>query len=404
MSDNVMPLERVNRTILLVLLSLAVFLSLASVLIIGPLIVALARTYAVSVSVAGQLAAAPAITWAIAAPLVGPFSDTYGQRRPLLLGLLLMVIGLLGAVVTWNFESMLALRLLTGLGAALVPPNCMAVISNTFPVARRGKAIGWLFSASGAGAALGMPAYAFLLGVGGWRLPFYATGFLASAVFLLCLVWLPRRKRAETLVSFISHYRTAGANPSIWYLLSANALQRVLFFGMFAYLAAYFFEAYRLAAKDITFLLAVAGSGGILGGFLGGRVADNAHRLTFLALSCLGAGLLAMLTFAEVDNAWAVALSACGTTTLTSISLPVTPTLLMELGGNSRTTAAGLFAVSNQVGTFVGPSAGGLILAVGGFPGIGLFFFVVSILAALLIWFKVREHPQKLGVEQIRSC
>ena len=166
MSDNVMPLEGANRTMLLVLLSLAVFLSLASVLIIGPLVVALAKTYAVSVSVAGQLAAAPAITWAIAAPLVGPFSDTYGQRRPLLLGLLLMVIGLLGAVLTWNFESMLALRLLTGLGAAMVPPNCMAVISDTFPVARRGKAIGWLFSASGAGAALGMPAYAFLRWVG----------------------------------------------------------------------------------------------------------------------------------------------------------------------------------------------------------------------------------------------
>src|SRR5262249_11444273 len=154
----------------------------------------------------------------------------------------------------------------------------------------------------------------------------------------------------------------------------------------------YFFEAYRLAADDITFLLAVAGSGGILGGFLGGRVAENKHRLTFLTLSCLGAGLFAMLTFAKVDNASAVAVLACGTATLTSISLPVTPTLLMELGGNSRTTAAGLFAVSNQVGAFVGPSVGGLILAVEGFPGIGLFFLAVSVLAALLIWFKVRQH------------
>jgi MFS transporter, DHA1 family, inner membrane transport protein len=139
-----MSREWINRAILLILLSLAVSLSLASVLIIGPLIIALADTYTVSVSLGGELAAAPAITWAIAAPLVGPISDTYGQRRPPLLGLLLMVIGFLGATLTRNFESMLALQLLTGLGAGLVPPNCIALISDTFPPASRGKAIGWL--------------------------------------------------------------------------------------------------------------------------------------------------------------------------------------------------------------------------------------------------------------------
>ena len=94
-----MGLYQGSRPALLILLSVAVFLSLASVLIVGPLLVSLAGAYRTSLAVTGQLAAAPAITWAIAAPLVGPISDTYGQRRPLLLGLLLMAAGLLGAVL-----------------------------------------------------------------------------------------------------------------------------------------------------------------------------------------------------------------------------------------------------------------------------------------------------------------
>ena len=263
-----MGLYQGSRPALLILLSVAVFLSLASVLIVGPLLVSLAGAYRTSLAVTGQLAAAPAITWAIAAPLVGPISDTYGQRRPLLLGLLLMAAGLLGAVLTRNFKSMLMLRLLTGIGAAMVPPNCIAVISETYPTEGRGKAIGWLFSASAVAAALGMPAFAFLLGIGGWHLPFYVIGGIALGVLVLCWAWLPHSTRKPGApTGFLSHYQTVAANPTVWYVLTSNALQRVLFFGMFAYLTAFFFDAHGVSAKDATLLLAVAGSGGILGRF-----------------------------------------------------------------------------------------------------------------------------------------
>ena len=61
------------------------------------------------------------------------------------------------------------------------------------------------------------------------------------------------------------------------------------------------------------------------------------------------------------------------------------------MAGNSRTTATGLFAVSNQVGVFGGPSLGGGLLALGGFPLVGLFCLGVSVLAAGVIRLKVRD-------------
>jgi hypothetical protein len=41
-----------------------------------------------------------------------------------------------------------------------------------------------------------------------------------------------------------------------------------------------------------------------------------------------------------------------------------------------------MYAVSNQLGSFGGTSLGGLILALGGFPLVGLFCLAVAVLAA----------------------
>jgi DHA1 family inner membrane transport protein len=270
--------------------------------------------------------------------------------------------------------------------------------------AERGKAIGWLFSATGSGAALGVPLVAALFAAGGWRLPFYVMGMAALGVWILGWIWLPWSPRQPGQpFAFFSHYREVGAHGTVWYVLTANALQRLVFFGMFAYLAAHLMQSYHMRAGDTSLPLAVAGSGAIVGGFLGGWVADHRRRLAWYAMSCVVSGLLAALVFTTRVSPWATAVLACGATALTSISLTVTPTLLLEWAGSSRTTAAGLFAVSNQVGAFGGPSLGGVLLALGGFPWVGFFWLGVSVIAAMVIRLKVRESAAFLAQLALRK-
>ena len=89
-SEAPMALRQVSSTWLLIVLSAATLPTALSVVMLGPLLVALAHEFQTSVAVAGQLAAATAITWGITAPLVGPVSDVYGRRLMLLTGRLLM--------------------------------------------------------------------------------------------------------------------------------------------------------------------------------------------------------------------------------------------------------------------------------------------------------------------------
>ena len=362
--------RRVSPTVLLILLCAVIFLAHLSVLMLGPLLVGLAHEFQTSVAIVGQLVAATTITLGIIAPLAGPVSDTYGRRPMLLMGLLLMALGILGSVLAWDYGTLLAFRLLTGAGAAMVPPNCIAAIAEVFPPTARGKAIGWVMSASGLSAMAGVPLVVALLAVGGWHLPFLVLGTASLSVGLLCWVWLPQRSRPPGhALAFFAHYREAGTQGMFWWVLIANALEQMAFFGLLSYLAAHLMQSYHLPAGDTALPLALVGGGVVVGGFLGGRVADHRYRLLFCALSCVGSGLPAALVFTAEVSPWTLVALACGAASLARISSVVVPTVLLELAGGSRTTATGLFALSNQLGVFGGTSLGGLMLALGGRVG-----------------------------------
>jgi len=129
---------------------------------LGPLLVALADEFDTSIAVAGQLAAVTFITWGITAPLVGPVSDTHGRRPVLLAGLAIMTLGVLGSAAAWSYNSLLAFRLLTGMGAAMLPPTLMATIADILPAADRGRGVGFLTGSSWVGVAIGVPVVALL--------------------------------------------------------------------------------------------------------------------------------------------------------------------------------------------------------------------------------------------------
>jgi predicted MFS family arabinose efflux permease len=71
--------RQISSTVLLILLCTAVFLPSVVVLMLGPLLVALADEFQTSVALVGQLASATAITWGIIADLIGVPCDDLPQ-------------------------------------------------------------------------------------------------------------------------------------------------------------------------------------------------------------------------------------------------------------------------------------------------------------------------------------
>ena len=81
---------------------------------------------------------------AVSVPIYGKVSDLVGRKPVMLLGVALFVVGSLLCGLAWSMGSLVAFRLLQGLGAGAVQPVGMTIIGDIYSVAERAKVQGYL--------------------------------------------------------------------------------------------------------------------------------------------------------------------------------------------------------------------------------------------------------------------
>jgi EmrB/QacA subfamily drug resistance transporter len=110
-------------------------------------------------------------TLALAALLLplGAIGDRLGRKPMLIAGLGIFGVANVVAGLAPTAEVMIAARVASGIGAAMIMPITLAVITSTFPEEQRGKAIGVWTGVAGGGGILGMFLSALLVDVADWR-------------------------------------------------------------------------------------------------------------------------------------------------------------------------------------------------------------------------------------------
>ena len=86
---------------------------------------------------------------------MGSLGDRLGRAPALRAGLFIIAAASLGAMFSRSAFQLIAARAVIGVGAALIMPATLAIITNVFPREERGKAIGAWAAMSGVGIALG---------------------------------------------------------------------------------------------------------------------------------------------------------------------------------------------------------------------------------------------------------
>ncbi|WP_344205898.1 MFS transporter [Nonomuraea bangladeshensis] len=137
-----------------------------------------------------------ALTWVVTAytlcfgglmVLGGRLADVLGARRTLLAGLALFTAASLLCGLSGSGATLIAGRALQGVGAALLSPAALAVITTVFHGERRGRALGVWAAVGGSGAALGVLLGGLLTAGPGWAWVFVVN----VPVGLLVLAALP---------------------------------------------------------------------------------------------------------------------------------------------------------------------------------------------------------------------
>ncbi|MBA2390756.1 MAG: MFS transporter [Geodermatophilaceae bacterium] len=102
--------------------------------------------------------------------LGGRAGDILGRRRVFIFGIWLFSAGSLFGGLAWNAPTLLAGRVVQGIGAAIAAPTALALIATEFPEGKpRNQAMGVYAAMSGAGAAVGLILGGVLTDLLNWR-------------------------------------------------------------------------------------------------------------------------------------------------------------------------------------------------------------------------------------------
>ena len=375
----------INKAWFFAMLSFTIFGAQNAVFMLPPILVEIASGLEISVAAAGQLATATFAAWAVSLITAGPLSDSFGRRPVILGGLLMLVASVVASAFAPNIEVFLALRVLTGLAAGMLPPTSVGVLSDVISPERRAQAVSSFLAIGILTSAVSVPLALGLAGLGGWRFAFIVAGLLLASGFLSNWLWFPRDSRERVRNwAFFSRYWSLVSLSFFQTAVAVGMSQRIAFWTMVSYFAAYLRDTYELSVGYAAVTLGIVAVGQATGSFLGGPVATNQYRSLLLGATSAAGGVCAFLCFAMELELWvAVAVATVGGGLL-AVTMPALVVASTEHSGESKSTGASIMGLSNQAGGALGAAIAGALLASTGYGGIGYMCLGVTIASALM--------------------
>lgn len=344
----------------------------------------------------------------------GYVTDRYGVRWPYALSFAAWSGIAAAAALAGSFWQLFALRVLLGVGEAVVTPASLRWIGLHVAERQRGLAIGIFFAGAKVGPAIGAALAVPLLGWLGWRGMFVVLGLSG----LLWLVpWLLLVKEDDLPLQHHAQVQEAAANVSFGQIWKTPLIYGVLigtiaynYFNYFCltWLPAYFVERWKLSLGEMGFyttfsflgMAMVAIAGGSLADLLIARGADAARvRKGFTVAGLLIAAteiIGALSQSREVAIAFAIiSLSGLGLTTANYWALTQT---LMPGAAIGRVAGTQNFA-ANLAGIAAPLVTGWLIERTGNFqaPMVAVLIVLACGVAAYLLLVRRQYAPVKTG-------
>ncbi|HEY7273066.1 MAG TPA: multidrug effflux MFS transporter [Actinoplanes sp.] len=305
--------------------------------------------------------------------LVGPISDAYGRRRPLLAGVALHILASVLCVIAPSLAVLGTLRVLQGLGAAAAGVVAMAVVRDLFDGLAFAKLFSRLMLVIGAAPILAPTLGGIILNWTSWR-----GVFLVLAVFGIAMITVgalalpetlpPERRRSGGVRGTLRDYGQLLTDRAYLGLIVVAGLTMA---AMFAYVSGSSFvfqEQYGLNEQQFGFIFG-AGAIGLIGATqLNVRLLRrwSPAQILVTALGVGAAAGLVLVLFAATGAGgligvlvplWMV-IAAAG------LAIPNAPALALSRHGDAAGTAAALLgAVQFGVGALAAPLVG--LLGVG---------------------------------------
>jgi DHA1 family inner membrane transport protein len=361
----------------LFVLAAATFATGTGTFVFSGLLEPMAADLGVSVALAGQLATAFTVAFALGAPVAASLLAGLDRKKVLVTALLAVAaLNALSALAP-DFASLFGLRVLTGLAATCVGPVASVAAVALAPVGQTGRALAAVMAGLTLSFILGIPLGSVVGAAFGWRATFAFAAIIAVAAAGLILALLPpvpRTADGRGRAAF-----AALAQGPVLHLLAISLIAFAATFSVVAFIGPVVTASTGLTGAGVGAMQAFVGVGSLIGLAIGGRLADRTASArpvaVIFAVMTVTLALYVPLTGGVLSGMPAKVLLAAVITSGAACLFALIPLVSARLSVAASDARMLAFAVNGSVISFgqgLGAVLGGLAGTVGGLAAHGL--------------------------------
>lgn len=331
-------------------------------------------------------------------PLLAGFTDRYGRRTGLLLGVGIFVTGLVAGALLRNLLGFTIAVLFVMVGKTLFEPSMLAYVGDQVEYGKRSLAIaisetGWSLSA-----VIGLPLISVLIAAAGWWAPFPVLAAIGGLIFVVLYRMIPDGRSAAADSSLLKNLRLVFGHPTAFagllfgFTLAAGNEFVNLMFGV------WMDDAFAVQIAALGGAALLIGISELSGEGLVALFTDRLGKPRAVALG-LAANSLAALALPVLGGSLGGAYVALFLFYLTFefalvSSLPLVSELLPEARATMLATYAALISLGRALGALLAPAVYALGIAASGSATAGM--NLVALVALILLvraFARTRQNP-----------
>lgn len=345
----------------------------------------------------GYVVSAYAISAGISGLLTAGFADKFDRKKLLLFFYTGFVLGTAFCALAPTYEFLFAARVVTGIFGGVIGSIAFAIITDLFPLEKRGRVMGMVQMAFAASQVLGLPIGLYMANHLGWHSPFWMIVAIAGIIGVFIAIYLKpidAHLQLQEKGNAMLHLWKAAINTRHLQGFAATVLLATGGYMLMPFGAAFSTSNMGLSLDELPIVYMVTGIFTIFAGPLAGRMSDKFGKfLVYMIGSTIVIALVIVYTNLGITPLWLAILinvvlfigltgrMIAASTLMTAVPAPKDRGAFMGINASIQQFSGGISAAI--AGMIVVKTPSGMIEH---YDTLGFVVTATTIISILLIW------------------